>query len=276
MRMWDWFSSFGLNSDRLQAVGSILTTVITLFLLRAAWKHFKHERTSSYIERYNSAEFIEVRAAVDQFLYVTEKMTPAERGLVYRDLLLSDHPNDITFRHRLWSFAMIFNEIGAAWESRAIDACLIKNFDRLIPRYWMRLRPYMMNLHLRFGFEVPANLGGFEGKFKLFGSFREAYIRMQRDSSVLSWWRRWLLGLVYMGVNGHFVRPKIGIDPEDLQTSSLLSPENHMLMEKTMNGERPPGPWCMEKSVIESIRTTGKWTPPQSPPQPPPSSPPQP
>lgn len=255
--MWEWIKD---NSQEIEALAALLAAFLTLLLLRAAWIHFKHVRTSSYIERYNAIDFMKVRAEVDQFLYVTEKMLPPVRGDLYKHLLLSDHPEDILFRHKLWTFSMIFSEIGAAWEKRAIDSCLIQNFDRLIPRYWIRLRPYMMNLHLRFGFELPADLGGFEGKFKLFNSFRYAYIRMQTDSSVLSGWRRLLLKLAYWKADGHFVRPKIGIDPEDIATSSLLSEDNHLPLERAMNGERPLGPHRIGNSVIQELHNTGTWT----------------
>jgi hypothetical protein len=254
--MWKWLNN---NGQALEFLAAAVSALLTVYLLIAAWKHFKHVRTSSYIERYNAADFVEIRAVVDQFLYLTEKMKPDERGDLYMHLLLSDHIEDVRFRHKIWTFAMLFNEIGAAWEQKAIDLCLIKNFDRLIPRYWIRLRPYMMNLHLRFGFELPADLSGFEGKFKLFNSFRVAYLRMQTDSNALGRTRRFLLWLAHLNSNGYIERSKIGIDPQDIPTSSLLSADNHLPLERAMNGCRPEKPFRMQHSVIMELQESGTW-----------------
>lgn len=192
-----------------------------------------HVRTCSYIERYNAADFVLVRAEVDQFLYLTEKLSPADRGQVYLELLFSDHLEDLVFRHKLWTFTMLYNELGAAWDDGVISKGLIRNFDRLIPRYWMRLRPYMMNLHLRFGFEVPMDRHGFKSEFKLFKSFHRAFLKVQKKS---------LFGV------------QIGINPEDLPTVSLLDEENYSKMEKAMLTCRPSGPRRLNgPSVVQTL-----------------------
>jgi hypothetical protein len=246
------------TSELIQAIAAVVSVGFTLALLTSAWFHFKHTRTSSYIERYNSAEFLDIRAKVDQFLYLTEKMSPAERGDVYKHLLLSDHLEDIEFRHQIWTFTMLFNEIGAAWENNAINACLVKNFDRLIPRYWIRLRPYIMNIHLRFCFDLPADRTGFDGSFKLFSSFREAYMRMQSDFGAFHGWRHFLLRIAYYRTPPQ-KRPKIGIDPRDVASEHLLSEDNHLPLELAMKGMRPQTPHFMGKSVIKKIREDGTW-----------------
>lgn len=246
-------------SELVQAIAAVASVGFTLALLKAAWSHFKHTRTSSYIERYNSAEFLDIRAKVDQFLYLTEKMTPAQRGDVYKHLLLSDHLEDIEFRHQIWTFTMLFNEIGAAWENNAINASLVKNFDRLIPRYWIRLRPYIMNIHLRFCFDLPADRTGFDGSFKLFGSFREAFMRMQSDFGEFRSWRNFLLRVAYNRTPPQR-RPKIGIDPRDVASEHLLSEENHLPLELAMKGMRPQSPHLLDSSVIRQIRKHGTWT----------------
>lgn len=212
-------------------VGTLLaaaaSAVGTWCLVSIARKHFCHERTSNYIERYNSGEFVQLRAEVDQFLYLTEKLTPLERSQVYLELLFSDHLEDLAFRHKLWTFTMLFNEIGAAWNDKAISDAVAKNFDRLIPRYWMRLRPYIMNLHLRFRFEVPTDDSDFTSEFKLFKAFRSAFIRMRDGYRV--WFRI-------------IKRPPFGIDPRDLQINSLLDKDNFAKMEKAMNTCLPTKP----------------------------------
>lgn len=217
--------------------GSMVFGGISAGIAFAVWRlantHFKHARTASYIERYNSADFTRLRAEVDQFLYLTEKLPARSRGEVYKELLFSDHLIDIEFRHNLWTFTMLYNEIGHAWQSHMIDTDVIANFDRLIPRYWMRLRPYIMNLHLRFGFEVPMNGQDFESEFKLFKGFHFSYVRMCKS--------------------------KLGILPQDLETSSLLSTENYTPLEHAMMHARPSQPCRLaeDTAVLQELRKYG-------------------
>lgn len=230
--------AFDIPFSETWAFGSMvfggISAVVTIFLWNLAKGHFKHERTALYVERYTSAEFTRLRAEVDQFLYLTEKLVPGDRGAVYKELLFSDHLEDMEFRHKLWTFTMLYNEIGLAWQSRVIDTEVIANFDRLIPRYWMRLRPYIMNLHLRFGFEVPVDEHGFKSEFKLFKGFRFAYVKIC-DSS-------------------------FAILPQDLETSSLLCRENYTALEHAMIHSRPDKPCRLGagNSVIEEVRASGR------------------
>ncbi len=213
---------------------SALTSLLIWCLAR---KHFKHVRTASYIERYNTADSTRLRAEVDQFLYLTEKLTPAARGQVYKELLLSDHLTDMEFRHKLWTFTMLYNEIGLAWKTQVIQDDLVSNFDRLIPRYWMRLRTYIMNLHLRFDFEVPIDEQGFKSEFKLFKGFHHAYIEICKHA--------------------------MAIMPQDLETSSLLSKENYTPLEHVMIHGRPDQPCRLGdgRAVLDELRSFGYLNP---------------
>jgi hypothetical protein len=225
----------------MSAFFSGVSAVTALLVWWLARRHFKHVRTASYIERYNTAEFTRLRAEVDQFLYLTEKLSPAARGELYKELLLSDHPSDMEFRHKLWTFTMLYNEIGLTWQTKVIDDDLVSNFDRLVPRYWMRLRPYIMNLHLRFGFEVPMDEQGFKSEFKLFKGFRHAYIEICNH--------------------------KMAIMPQDLETSSLLSKENHTSLEHVMVHGRPDKPCRLGEgtAVMDELRQHGGLPPPSPP-----------
>lgn len=213
------------------AAASALGTFVLAYI---ALKHFSHARTSKYVERYTTCEFIQLRAEVDQFLYLSEKLSVRDRSQLYLELLFSDHLEDLAFRHKLWTFTMLFNEVGAAWEDKVFSSAVAKNFDRLIPRYWIRLRPYITNLILRFRFELPVDCDTPTCEFLLFKGFGSAYAKMCPSKPVSK-------------LKAFFSRKKpIGIKAQDLNEDDLMKKDNFLYMEMALlpRGETsvPPGP----------------------------------
>lgn len=219
-----WASLFSRSNHAtlISAAVAGIAAYFTYKLFKTAKKHFSHERTSSFIERYNTPEFCELRSRVDQFLYVTERMkTTLDRGRVYRDLFLSNHLDDIRFRHQLWTFVMLFNEIGQAWKKSYIDNDVINNFDRLIPRYIRRLKPYINNVHLNFNFPLP-RLDNY--------TYRRSWI-----SSLMHKIRAWLYPEKYKQVlfqGFYYAYRRLGqrkcVEPADLHYLDLDHEDNYL------------------------------------------------
>lgn len=106
--------------------------IVFLVSLRYTIHHFKTVRTISYIERFNTPNMIEIRAAVDEW-------SDKSRGEQIEQLMSDKNTyNKVTLIYN------IITEIGVSYRYRVINRKMAREiFDPLIPHYWLKIEPYI-------------------------------------------------------------------------------------------------------------------------------------
>lgn len=124
-----------LEADDMMKVWiDVIIGVVQIAILVAALvmtrRHFRKSRAAHFIERFNSADHVTLRTAVDKWL--GEHKENSER--------LEALKADLTLATQVTAFANLFHELGAAYEEHSIDrkyTCRV--FDYLVSHYWKQL-----------------------------------------------------------------------------------------------------------------------------------------
>lgn len=171
---------------------------------------FTRSRASSYIERFNSGDALESRAAVDGWLQ-EHSTSKARLEALARDPVLNTH---------LRRFANLFQELGAAYQFRVAHRKTVRTlFDALVIMYWEALQFWVRDyraradpsLYARFEylyteFKARARGGGERAEYVFaYGSLmdpasltaglgRDVAIGELIPVTLLGWARRWSIG----------------------------------------------------------------------------------
>ena len=111
---------------------TLLTTVcLSLFIALQAKRHFQLQHAKEFIARFNAAEMVRVRDAVDRWL--NENQDPR--------ILVGADGGEAAIAMR--TFINFFQELGVAWKHGTVHREYTWDlFGGLIQRYWAELAPY--------------------------------------------------------------------------------------------------------------------------------------
>lgn len=124
--------------DYIELAGVVVTCIAAVFVGRQTYVHFIRAKAFSYIERFNSQEFMELRIAIDKWL--ASQKNPQARV----DVLKSENPDDIEISIKIRTFLNIFQELAVAYEKGMIDKYIFfKNFDYLILSNWEKFAEFI-------------------------------------------------------------------------------------------------------------------------------------
>ncbi len=121
-----------------------LTAIITLFAAlyvgRQTHHHFKLQRSTHFIERFNSGELHQMRIRVDEFIRQQPNWETHLRGM--REGTLSPEQRSLLYDVRV--FANFFQELSTALQHDTLSKAYIWDvFGGLVKRYWKELQPYI-------------------------------------------------------------------------------------------------------------------------------------
>ncbi len=142
-----------------QALLAIVELTLLLVALALTAYHFRHQRATDYITRFNSQDFIDIRNRIDLWLRdydanpLRKRVHEAQRQgqpIPAEDATRLDHlearmllevRRDLGLRDGIRAFANLFQEVGAAYENRTVSVTYTTRvFDFLAPHYWDLLR----------------------------------------------------------------------------------------------------------------------------------------
>jgi hypothetical protein len=124
--------------DFIGLSGVVATLVSVVFVGRQTYVHFIRAKAFSYIERFNSQEFMALRIAIDQWLALHKN--PQTMIAV----LKSEKPDDIEISIKIRTFLNIFQELAVAYEKGMVDKHIFfKNFDYLILSNWEKFADFI-------------------------------------------------------------------------------------------------------------------------------------
>lgn len=141
----------------LIAVTAIITVGSAIYVGRQANKHFLMQRSTRFIERFNSGDMLRIRPRVDALIAsnpawadelrtLSEDQLDPDRRLLFYDLVV---------------FTNFFQELATAFKHQTIEETYTWDvFGNLILCYWSELRPYI--LALRASRERPCLYDTFE------------------------------------------------------------------------------------------------------------------
>ena len=127
---------------------NIITVLVTfvgiIVVARQTYEHFIRQKAFDYIERFNSADFMEIRISVERWLLVTREHDDLA------ELLFSQDPSDVEGSIKMKTYLNFFQELGVAFEKRMIDKRIFfKNFDFLILSNWYKFEKFIFSLRER-------------------------------------------------------------------------------------------------------------------------------
>lgn len=108
-------------------------------------KHYHFNRTWSYIERYNSSDFIETRKFVKVFTNKLESFESKEEKIEYiQSLIKSTKCEDIEINIHISRYVNLFTELGVTYRSRALSKKALISIAPLVVISWESLEPYIL------------------------------------------------------------------------------------------------------------------------------------
>jgi len=135
-----------IPTDVLNVIVSSAAALFTLATGALVWwqasQHFRHTRSASYIERFNTAEYFAARLEVDRLISEDSSFESLIRAEVGKE-------SDQRERDRLHvlMFANLFQEIGAAYRVSLVDRRYTWSvFGYLGQHYWQKLSPFILRL----------------------------------------------------------------------------------------------------------------------------------
>ena len=116
----------------------LATVLISWYTARQTRRHFRLERTQSFISRFNSPEMIETRQVVDDWLAGSEN---------YNDLLNRYNKREheaVKIADSILTIANLFQELGVAFGHGAVDEHYTWDvFGGLVRKYWDSMEPFV-------------------------------------------------------------------------------------------------------------------------------------
>jgi hypothetical protein len=137
-------------------------------------------KAASFMERFSSPSYMEIRDTVEEFLASIRSLAPKEKREACAAICRRDTPERIRIYNRLHAFGMLFSEIGVSFFHGTLDADGLIIFDRIIPHYWIELSPFIEACHFEFGFPLHESDPLDEQELVIFGKFLFAYKEMVR------------------------------------------------------------------------------------------------
>ncbi len=133
-----------LSTDLLNVAVGSATALITLLVGALVWRqtsrHFRHARSASYIERFNSSDYFSARVEVDRVIAADpefESLTRADEAKLSTQLQRD--------RLHVLMFANLFQEIGAAYRVGLVEPHYTWSvFGFLAQHYWQKLSPFIL------------------------------------------------------------------------------------------------------------------------------------
>lgn len=127
--------------DFVGVFGVVVTLIGVVFVGRQTYAHFIRSKAFSYIERFNSQEFMELRIAIDQWLVLHKD----PQTMI--DVLSSERADDIEVSIKIRTFLNIFQELAVAYEKGMIDKHIFfRNFDYLILSNWDKFADFIYSV----------------------------------------------------------------------------------------------------------------------------------
>ena len=112
---------------------------VGLLVANQTYLHFIRMRAFSYIERFNSKDFMDLRITAERWL--TENHSPGH----LMEMADTVKPEEISTYIQIRTFLNLFQELAVSYERRLVDRSIFyKNFDYLIVSYWERFEDFIM------------------------------------------------------------------------------------------------------------------------------------
>lgn len=138
-------------------------------------------RASSFMERFSSPSYMEIRDEVELLLMEMSKISPEERMAEFNLICLRDTEIRVRRFNRLHALGMFFAEIGVSFENGHLNCDGLAIFDRIIPYYWKEMEPFIRACHISFGFPLDSENSLADQPLIVFTKFRHAYKEMVRN-----------------------------------------------------------------------------------------------
>lgn len=122
----------------------ILNLFGTIYLFRNSMRSSNETFVKrSFIERYNSPEFMESKVQLDLFLKQMDGLSQIEK----RDKIIRLHESttldDIRTKFHITNVINLFTELGVAYRAGMIGNDELFTFNAIIPNYWEKLQDYI-------------------------------------------------------------------------------------------------------------------------------------
>ena len=126
----------------IPAITLVITFMAALAVYYQTQKYFTAERTSYYIERFNSTELVEAREVVDNWLSTGE--SPRDLYTRIKDRATESGKNGLFVYRNIRTFVNFFQELGVAMKHETLnEEYLWDVFGGLVLRYGNLLKPYI-------------------------------------------------------------------------------------------------------------------------------------
>ncbi len=107
-------------------------------------RHYKFNRTWSYIERYDAADFIQTRKHVEMFkIKLNSFETDEDKKRYVNELLSSEVESDIEMNLHLSRYINLFTELGVVYRSGAWSQKAFVSIAKLVIDSWEKLEYYI-------------------------------------------------------------------------------------------------------------------------------------
>ncbi len=147
----------GLIEVTLIGITAVVTVVAAVYVGRQANRHFLMQRSTSFIERFNTGDLRRIRPRVDQLL-ASPTDWEGEVSLLQKGEL--DEERRLLF-YDLIVFTNFFQELATAFKHKTIEEDYTWDvFGALVRNYWIRLQPFVVAM--RTVNERPLLYEGFE------------------------------------------------------------------------------------------------------------------
>ncbi len=117
----------------------LIPLIVGLLVAHQTYAHYIRSRVFSYIERFNSRDFMDLRINADQWLAKNHSPDKMDK------LSHSTNHEEISINIKLKTFLNLFQELAVCYERRLIDRKVFyNNFDFLIINYWGKFEDFIM------------------------------------------------------------------------------------------------------------------------------------
>lgn len=131
----------GIIEVVLIAITAVITVFTAVYVGKQANRHFLLQRSTRFIERFNSGDMLRMRPKVDRLLASSPDWT-TELGVMRQGGLDGERRG---LFYDLVVFTNFFQELATAFEHGTIEEDYTWDvFGGLIRQYWTALRPYVL------------------------------------------------------------------------------------------------------------------------------------
>lgn len=124
----------------LIAVTAVVTVLTALFVGRQASRHFRLQRSTHFIERFNTGDMLRMRPRVDSFV----AREPEWEALLEKQQEASLDEETLVRLYETAVFANFFQELATALRHKTLDHTYTWDvFGGIVSHYWGALEPYV-------------------------------------------------------------------------------------------------------------------------------------